>query len=253
MQPHKQFDRILEICKSFSLGFLNSHGNLQHCGRKPLCADVEIIALSLFQEFLSIDSECLFFDTLQSILPDLAIRVGSRRNYNARRHHLVYLIEKIRARIVKSISDDVSGAIRLIDSMPIEVCRYSRAKSCRILKDNEQSAPTFGYCATQQQLYFGYKLHCVCSASGIIHRYDLSQAHHHDINYLHDVKDEFSNCVLIGDKGYRSNPWRLTLFEYAGIELATPCRQNELIQYTMPEDYQRLRKRVEVVFSQLVD
>lgn len=202
--------------------------------------------------FPSIANVC-FFDTLQSILPDLAIRVGSRRNYNARRHHLVYLIEKIRARIVKSISDDISGAIRLIDSMPIEVCRYSRAKSCRILKDNEQSAPTFGYCATQQQLYFGYKLHCVCSASGIIHRYDLSQAHHHDINYLHDVKDEFSNCVLIGGKGYRSNPWRLTLFEYAGIELATPCRQNELIQYTMPEDYQRLRKRVEVVFSQLVD
>ena len=253
MQPHRQCDRILEICKSFSLDFLNSYGNLQHCGRKPRCADVEIIALSLFQKFLSIDSECLFFDTLQSILPDFAIRVGSRRNYNARRHHLVYLIEKIRARIVKSISDDVSGAIRLIDSMPIEVCRYSRAKSCRILKDNEQSALTFGYCATQLQLYFGYKLHCVCSASGIIHRYDLSQAHHHDINYLHDVKDEFSNCVLIGDKGYRSNPWRLTLFEYAGIELATPCRQNERIQYTMPEDYQRLRKRVEVVFSQLVD
>ena len=104
MQPHRQFDRILEICKSFSLDFLNSYGNLQHCGRKPRCADVEIIALSLFQEFLSIDSECLFFDTLQSILPDLAIRVGSRRNYNARRHHLVYLIEKIRARIVKSTS-----------------------------------------------------------------------------------------------------------------------------------------------------
>ncbi len=35
-----------------------------------------------------------------------------------------------------------------------------------------------------------------------------------------DVKDEFSHCVLIGDKGYRSNPWKLTLFEYAGIELA---------------------------------
>ncbi len=74
MQPHKQFDGILEICMSFSPGFLNAHGNLQHCGRKPLCADVEIIALSLFQEFLSIDSECLFFDTLQSILPDFSIR-----------------------------------------------------------------------------------------------------------------------------------------------------------------------------------
>lgn len=96
-------------------------------------------------------------------------------------------------------------------------------------------------------------MRCVCSANGVIIRYDLSPAHHHDINYLNDVKDELSNCILIGDKGHRSNPWRLSLFEYAGIELATSCRQNELIQYTLPEDYQARRKRVEVVFSQLVD
>ena len=88
MQPQGQFNRILDICKSFSQDFLNSCGNLQHCGRKPRCSDVEIIALSLFQEFLSIDSECLFFDTMQSLLPDLALRMGSRRNYNARRHPL---------------------------------------------------------------------------------------------------------------------------------------------------------------------
>ena len=63
----------------------------------------------------------------------------------------------------------------------------------------------------------------------------------------------FKNCILIGDKGYRSNPWRLTLFEYAGIELSVPCRSNELLQYTIPDDYARIRKRIEVIFSQLVD
>lgn len=62
-------------------------------------------------------------------------------------------------------------------------------------------------------------------------RYDLSPAHHHDIKYLQDIQDEVSNCVLVGDKGYRSNPLRLTLFEYEGIELATPCRKNELLQH----------------------
>lgn len=35
--------------------------------------------------------------------------------------------------------------ITLIDSMPIEACRYSRAKSCKILMDDEQNAPTFGF------------------------------------------------------------------------------------------------------------
>ncbi len=45
----------------------------------------------------------------------------------------------------------------------------------------------------------------------------------------------------------------MELFEFFGIELATPCRKNELLQYTMPEDYMRIRKRIEVIFSQLVD
>lgn len=45
MQPQGQSDRILDICKSFSQDFLNSGGNLQHCGRMPRCSDVEIIAL----------------------------------------------------------------------------------------------------------------------------------------------------------------------------------------------------------------
>lgn len=253
MQPQEQYAILWEICKSFSKHIFNSSGNLPHCGRSPRCSDVEIIALSLFQEVCSIDSERRFFNALQSMLPDLYFRVGSRRNYNARKRRLACHIEQLRRPIAESLEAAESDNIKLIDSMPIEACRYSRAKNCKILNDDEQRGPSFGFCATQQQHYFGYKLHCVCTSSGVIIRYDLSPAHHHDINYLNDIKDELSHCILIGDKGYRSNSWRLTLFEYAGIELATPCRQNERIQYEMPEDYQRLRKRVEVIFAQLVD
>lgn len=253
MQPQEQYAIFLEICKTFSQQLFNSSGNLPHCGRSPQCSDVEIIALSLFQEFCSIDSERHFFNTLQTMLPELYFRVGTRRNYNARKRHLAFCIEELRRPIAERLASVESDNIKLIDSMPIEACRCSRAKNCKILKEDEQRAPSYGFCATQQQHYFGYKLHCVCTVNGVIIRYDLSPAHHHDINYLNDIKDELSNCILIGDKGYRSDPWRRTLFEYAGIELATPCRKNELIQYDMPEDYQRLRKRVEVVFSQLVD
>ena len=67
------------------------------------------------------------------------------------------------------------------------------------------------------------------------------------------IYDQFKNIILIGDKDYRSHPWRLTLFEYADIESSVPCRSNELIQHTMPADYARIRKRIEVIFSQLVD
>ena len=66
MQLQEQYAIFLEICKSFSKHIFNSGGNLPHCGRSPRCSDVEIIALSLFQEFCSIDSERRFFNALQS-------------------------------------------------------------------------------------------------------------------------------------------------------------------------------------------
>ena len=135
---------------------------------------MEIIALSLFQEVRSIDSERRFFNALQSMLPYLYFRVGSRRNYNERKRRLAYYIEQLRRPIAESLEAAESDNIKLIDSMPIEACRYLRAKNCKILNDDEQRSPSFGFCATQQQHYFGYKLHCVCTSSGVIIRYDKS-------------------------------------------------------------------------------
>ena len=224
MQPQAQFERILSICKLFLLAF-NSQGNLPHPGLIPACSDIEIIALSLFQSLLSIESECrFFFSTLRFLLPGFSVKL-SRRNFNSRRRRLTQFIEIIRKRLSLFLCANTGDSLLIIDSMPIETCRYSRASSSRIFKENEDSAPSYGDCAAQQQLYWGCKFHCVCTAAGVIGRYDLSPGHHHGIKYLQDIQDEVSNCVLVGDKGYRSNPLRLTLFEYAGIELATPCRK----------------------------
>ena len=253
MQSQVQYNTILALCKSNAPKIFNSSGNLSHRGCQPLLPDIEVIALSIYQAFSEISSECLFYAELCQQLPDVALKLGCRKNYNTRKRKLSPYIEPIRENIVRLMCPSPDGEIMVVDSMPIEVCRYSRANTCAILKDDEDSAPQFGYCASQEQKYFGYKLNCVCTTSGLIYCYDLSQAHHHDIKYLHDVQDKIKNCYLIGDKGYRSSEWRNTLFEYAGIELATPCKKNELLQYEMPEDYMRLRKRIEVVFSQLVD
>ena len=96
------------------------------------------------------------------------------------------LCEQIRSRIAKHI--DGNEDYFCIDSKPIEVCRLSRGRRCKMGKDGDFStAPDFGYCATQGCFFFGYKLHALCGLSGVIHSYDLSKASVHDINYLKDV------------------------------------------------------------------
>lgn len=104
------------------------------------------------------------------MLPDLYFREVSRRNYNARKRSFACYIEQLRRPIVESLEATESGNIKLIDPMPIEACRYSRAKNCKILNNNELRGPVFCFCATQQQHYFGYKLHYVCTSSGVIIR-----------------------------------------------------------------------------------
>ena len=60
-----KFVKILEVCKNFSQAFVNEKGNMPRCGVVPEFSDLEVIALSLTQENMGIDSECYLFGKLQ--------------------------------------------------------------------------------------------------------------------------------------------------------------------------------------------
>lgn len=74
--------------------------------------------------------------------------------------------------------------------------------------------------------YYGYKLHAICGLSGVIHSFDLTKASVHDIHYLKNVKVNYSNCTVIGSKGYISAQVQLDLFETTNIRLEVPYRCN---------------------------
>ena len=243
------FAKFLEICKEFSKEIVNEKGNLPRVGVVPRFSDLEVIALSLTAEALSIDSENYLFQKLREYNNEMPNLI-SRRQYNDRRKYLSQLCEKIRKRIATHIDGDEN--IFCIDSKPIEVCRVSRGKRSKMSNDYH-TAPNFGYCASQGSYYFGYKLHAVCGLNGVIHSYDLTQASVHDIKYLNDVKQEYSNCQILGDRGYISKEVQLDLFETANIQLDVPYRLNQKDWKPQFIPYAKARKRIETVFSQLND
>ena len=63
-------------------------------------------------------------------------------------------------------------------------------------KESEYHSPDKGYCASQKKYFYGYKLHSVCSAAGVIQSLDLTKASVHDIHYLKDIQELFSNCII---------------------------------------------------------
>ena len=249
---YAKFAKILEICKQFSENLVNEKGNIRRPGPVPKFSDLEVVALSLTAESESIDSENWLFEHKLQEYKESFHNLISRRQFNDRRKNLAKLCEEIRKRIAMKM--DGAENLFFVDSKPIPVCRVARGKRCQMGKTGEYSmAPDFGYCASQNIYYYGYKLHAICGLSGVIHSYDLSKASVHDIHYMKDVRLQYHDCSIYGDKGYIGADVQLDLFETAHIRLECPYRINQKDWKPTFLPFAKARKRIETLYSQLTD
>ena len=215
---------------------------------KPKLSDLEIVAINLVAEYRGIDSEYQLFRDLQ--YTELATKI-ERSVYNKRKRKLFYYIEEIRRKMEEKLEENENYFI--VDSMPLEVCKNARGYRSKICKEQIETAPNFGFCASQKMRFFGYKLHAVCSVSGVFKSFDLSPASVHDINFLKDIKQQYSDCVILGDKGYLSQKIQLDLFKTVNIKLEVPMKLNQKNYKKQPYIFRKSRKRIETLFSQLCD
>src|SRR5690606_21698642 len=141
----------------------------------------------------------------------------------------------------------------IVDSMPLEVCKLARSSRSKICKEVDYAIPNKGFCASQNLHFYGYKLHAVCSISGIFQSFDLSPASVHDIHYLQDIKGQLSDLLLLGDIGYLSQNSQHDLFNEVKIQLETPKRKKHKDYKPQFLPYKKYRKRIDALFSQLCD
>ena len=213
--------------------------------RLPKMSDLELVALNITAEYMSINSELQLFRCISGTVLDGKIE---RSVYNKRRRKLFPYIEKIRETLSSKFSDFTN--VYIVDSTPIEICKISRANRSAICSTDEIK-PAFGYCAAQKSRYFGYKLHAVCDKNGIFHSFDFTPANVHDVNYLNDIKGNLQNCLLIGDRGYISKEFQVDLFNYSRINLSVPMRKNQHDFVAFSKMKSKIRKRIETNISQL--
>jgi len=248
----KTFDKLLPFIKIFSHNLFQIDGNIKKTGPKPKFSDIEVITLTLTAEILNIDSENLLFKKLLVLPPDDRFHnLIDRSQFNVRKRNLMHYIERIRQQMVNRLVEYEDNFI--IDSIPIEICKFIRAKRIKICKENMETSPEFGFCASQNNTFYGYKLHSLCSLNGVITSFDLTKANVHDIHYLQDVKEHYSNCRIIGDRAYLSYQIQVDLFESVNIQLETPMRINQTNYKPFPGVLRKCRKRIETIYSQLCD
>lgn len=131
---------------------------------------------------MSIDSENSFFNQLQN---GQISNLIERSQYNKRRKKLFQFAEEIRKHLYSKFTEFENYFV--VDSMPLEICKMARHNRIKICEEDFYTAPDKGFCASQNSWFYGYKLHGVCTVSGVFQSIDITKASVHDVHLLKDL------------------------------------------------------------------
>lgn len=153
-------------------------------------------------------------------------------------------------RIVSLVSElYTQGEVFIIDSMPLPVCKRARASRSKKVRGKAYC----GYCAAKKEKFFGWRLHVVCTPTGIPVRFEVLPAAEHDLTPIHELTFGLpEGATVFADKGYLSAPDALAIFTATGVRLVAARRHNMTPNSWADEyDLRLYRKRIETVYSQL--
>lgn len=143
------------------------------------------------------------------------------------------LLEKLEA----LVTPPLTSSEVVIDSMPLPVCRPKRGGRSKF------PGARWGF-ATQGH-FFGFKIHAWVCPGGRILQYLIRPANRHDVSVGRELNQrwgEFGCPRVIGDKGY------------CALGFIFPPKKNTRYDTGWRESrHPKMRKRIETVFSQLVE
>lgn len=87
--------------------------------------------------------------------------------------------------------------LHIIDGFPFPVSHFKRAPSCQRFKGEA----SYGYCASKNEHYYGFKGHLIVNMEGVIAGLALTPAHISE-RALALPLSEGVHGLLLGDKGY---------------------------------------------------
>ena len=152
-----------------------------------------------------------------------------------------------------------STQVFIVDSFPIPICDFKRAKTSRSdLKwaDASGTLATYGHCATKSLgTFLGFRGHVITTGTGVPVDFASASADIDDRDVLPLLSERGVYPILLGDKGYISGSLQEALLETENTCLLPTLRSNQKHQY--PETFRKLqvrvRRRIETTIGQLTE
>ena len=217
-------------------------------GPQPTFSDAEVLTLALAEELLSKPAELRFHAWVRANYLHLFPRLIERSRYHRRRKQLLkplaWIIQHLQQQL--GVGDDPH---QLVDSFPVRVCRFSRAKRCR----NFVGEASLGYVASGKEVFYGFRMHLLTTFQGLPVGFGLASANVDDREAFEALAPLSAGKTVFADKGYVDAPLAQRLREQYGVDLRAIPRDNQ--KHNWPKATKqlvgRVRRLIESIISQL--
>lgn len=222
-------------------------------GPAPACSDSELVTMVPVGESRGWDEETDLVREWRA-RRDLFPVVPERSRFNRRRRALAPAINELR-RVTLRLLDLAADRQCAIDSLPVPALKFHLVPSSPAVGHWKEHGAAFGKVTTKKQTIFGYKLQLLVTLNGVILDFLLAPANVNDLEAGAELLAKHRDLLVLGDKGYLSDPVAAELAAAAGITLLTVPRKNQRVQLpaALAALHARWRQIVETINGQLAD
>ena len=217
-------------------------------GPAPVLADSEVLTLEVVGEFLGLDQDAAIYRYFRwhygHFFP--ALRRVHRTTFVRQAANLWAAKEWLWQVVLDQVPHDATFA--LVDSFPLPVCQFARARRCRRFRGEA----TFGKDFVIRQTFYGFRLHVRLCWPGVISRIVLAPANVWEPAVV-PVLTEGTFGLLVGDRNYDAPRIAAELAEH-GVELLAPPRHKSRDPHpSWNLVLSHVRYRIDTVFGQLTE
>ncbi len=223
----------------------------QHVPTKPgppaALSVSEVLTILLTMDIVPFPSERGFLAFLRANYGSLFPRLPDQSQFNRQARMHRSLLEPLRLAFLDGMAIPQERQL-ILDTKPVPVIGYKRTKS----RSDFAGSASYGYCASRNMHYFGYKLVMLTTVDGIPVVYDLVPANTDEREAAMSVLSRVRNCDIWADKGFIGDDWQADVAQQTGNRIWTPKRAN---QAQNPPAFDRLlgrvRERIEGTFNEI--